>query len=75
MKQIPSTTFEENKENERGERERGERREKLKMKRKIHSNVPNQLITDFSYIFALFFFFKKKKKTRNSNMFAPFFLF
>ena len=27
----------------------------MEMKLKIHSNIPNQLITDYSYIFAPFF--------------------
>ena len=43
------------------------RRTKMKMKRKMHPDIPNYLITEYSYIFAPFL-----EIFRESYIFAPF---
>ena len=43
-------------ETDREKRRKGEReKRKMKMKRKIHPNFPNELIAEYSYIFAPLF--------------------
>ena len=54
---------------EEKEKEKWKRKRKMKMKRKIHPNIPNKLITDYSYIFCTVFQF-----IRDTVTFLPFWI-